>query len=94
LTRAAFIADQRASHGVPVAVACRALGVSQSWFFKWHGRPPTPAQQRRVELDKAVAAAFTESKGTYGSPRIHDDLKEAGWQVSEKTVAKSMAGRG
>lgn len=94
MSRAAFIADQRASYGVPVAVACRALGVSQSWFFKWHGRPPTPGQQRRAEIDKAVAEMFAASKGTYGSPRIHRDMKDAGWQVSEKTIAKSMARQG
>jgi transposase InsO family protein len=79
---------------VPYAVACRALGISESWFWKWHGRPPTPTRQRRAELDKAVAAAFADSRGTYGSPRIFDDLKEAGWRVSEKTVAKSMARQG
>ena len=32
---AAFIAAQRAEHGVPVAVACRALAVSPAWFYKW-----------------------------------------------------------
>jgi putative transposase len=94
LTRAAFIADQKASCGVPYAVACRALGVSESWFWKWHGRPPSPAQQRRAEVDKAVAELFAASRGTYGSPRIYDDLKEAGWRISEKTVAKSMARQG
>ena len=31
---AGFIATQRAEHGVPHAVACRALGVSQAWFYK------------------------------------------------------------
>jgi hypothetical protein len=67
LSRAAFIAGQKTSHGVPYAVACRALGVSQSWFFKWHHRPPTPAEQRRAEVDQAVAAVFEASKGTYGS---------------------------
>jgi putative transposase len=94
LSRAAFIADQRTSYGVPYAVACRALGVSESWFFKWHGRPPTPGQQRRAEVDKAVRVAFEASKGTYGSPRIHRDLTEAGRKISEKTVAKSMARQG
>jgi putative transposase len=94
LSRAAFIADQKASHGVPYAVACRALGVSQSWFFKWHYRPPTPAEQRRADVDQAVAAAFEASKGTYGSPRIHAELRAGGWRVSEKTVAKSMARQG
>ena len=94
MSRAAFIADQKASHCVPYAVSCRALGVSESWFFKWYDRPPTPAEQRRAEVDQAVAAAFEASKGTYGSPRIHADLVAAGWRISEKTVAKSMAGQG
>jgi transposase InsO family protein len=91
LSRAAFIAGQKTSHRVPYAVACRALGASQSWFHKWHHRPPTPAEQRRADVDQAVAAAFEASKGTYGSPRIHAELRAAGWRVSEKTVAKSMA---
>jgi putative transposase len=91
LSRAAFIAGQKASYRVPYAVSCRALGVSESWFHKWHDRPPTLAEQRRAEVDRAVADAFGASKGTYGSPRVHRDLTEGGWRVSEKTVAKSMA---
>jgi putative transposase len=94
LSRAAFIAGQKTCHGVPYAVACRALGVSQSWFHKWHHRPPTPAEQRRAGVDHAVAAAFEASKGTYGSPRIHAELRAGGWRISEKTVAKSMARQG
>jgi transposase InsO family protein len=94
LSRAAFIAGQKTRHGVPYAVACRALGVSESWFFKWHDRPPTPAEQRRAEVDQAVAAAFEASKGTYGSPRIHAELRAGGWRISGKTVAKSMARQG
>jgi hypothetical protein len=78
LSRAAFIADQKASYVVPCAVACRALGVSESWFFKWHHRPPTLAEQRRAEVDAAVKAAFGASKGTYGSPGIHARLVGAG----------------
>jgi putative transposase len=94
LSRAAFIADQKTCHGVPYAAACRALHVSESWFRKWHDRPPTPAEQRRAEVDQAVAAAFEASKGTYGSPRVHAELRAGGWRVSEKTVAKSMARQG
>jgi putative transposase len=91
---AAFIADQRAEHGVPQAVACRALGVSESWFYKWHNRPPTPARRRQVELDAAVRRFFDASGATYGSPRVHADLRADGWRVSEKTVAKSMVRQG
>jgi HTH-like domain len=94
LSRAAFIADQKASHRVPYAVSCRALGVSESWFHKWHDRPPTWAQQRRAQMDKAVADEFKGSQQTYGSPRIHAELVAKGWRVSEKTVAKSMARQG
>jgi len=91
---AGFIADQRTSHRVPHAVSCRALGVSESWFYKWHNRPPTPAQARRAEVDKAVKARFAASNGTYGSPRIHADLVEEGWRISENTVAASMCRQG
>lgn len=91
MSLAAFIADQRASHRVPYAVSCRALSVSESWFYKWHDRAPTPRQTRQAELDAAVAAAFEASRGSHGSPRLTTDLREDGWQVSEKTVAASMA---
>lgn len=91
MSRAAFIACQKASHGVPYAVACRALSVSESWFHKWHRREPTASEQRRVQVDAAVKAAFEASKGSYGSPRVHAQLRAEGWKISEKTVAKSMA---
>jgi transposase InsO family protein len=94
---ASHIASQRTLHGVPHAVACRALGVSESWFYKWRGRPPTPRQARRTRLDAAVRGSFDESggsPGTYGSPRVLADLLDAGWKVSAKTVAASMASQG
>lgn len=96
MSLAAFIADQRTSHQVPHAVACRALSVSESWFYKWHhrSRQPAPSEQRRVELDAAVAEAFVAAHGLHGSPRILVDLRATGWVVSEKTVAKSMARQG
>ena len=97
MTVASFIAAQRTDHRVPHAKCCRWLGVSQSWFYKWRERPPTPRQQRRVELDSAVKASFDDSGGTphtYGSPRVFEDLVEAGWEVSQNTVAASMARQG
>jgi transposase InsO family protein len=88
---ARFIAAQRTEHRVPHAVACRALGVSQSWFYKWHGRGLSPRAARRVELDQAVAGVFWARQGTYGSPRITAELREQGRRVSLNTVAVSMA---
>ena len=94
---ARFIAAQRTEHRVPHAKCCRWLGVSESWFYKWHDREPTARQQRRAALDAAVKASFEDSggtPGTYGSPRVHADLAAAGWRVSVNTVAGSMARQG
>ncbi len=88
---AAFIGSQRTEHGVPHAVTCRALGLSESWFYKWRERPQTPRQVRRAELADKIRKIFDASGGTYGSPRVTLDLWAAGYRVSENTVAKLMA---
>ncbi len=90
----AHIAAQRTDHGVPHAVACRALGVAESTFYKWRNRPPTPAQRRRAGVDAAVKACFDASGGTYGSPRVRAQLRRDGLAVSKKTVEASMARQG
>ena len=94
---ARFIAAQRTEHRVSHAKCCRWLGVSESWFYKWKDRPPTARQARRAELEAAVKASFDDSggtPGTYGSPRVWEDLVAAGWKVSINTVAASMARQG
>jgi transposase InsO family protein len=91
---ARFIADQRTFYRVPYAVCCAILGVSVSWLYKWLDRPATARQQRRGELDAAVLKMFTASRRSYGSPRIHADLLEAGWTVGVNTVADSMRRQG
>jgi putative transposase len=87
---AAFIAAQRAEHRVPHAVSCRALGVSQSWFYKWAHGDTSPGRARRAALAAEVARLFKAHKGKCGSPRITADLRDAGWAVSVNTVAKLM----
>jgi putative transposase len=91
---ARFIADQRTFHRVPVAVCCAMLGLSVGWFYKWVKAPVTGQLARRRELDAEVAKLFQASERTYGSPRIHRDLREAGWTVGENTVADSMRRQG
>jgi putative transposase len=86
---AALIAARRAD-GIPVAVACRALGVSRSWFYKHKDGRLSPRAQRRARLKAEVARLFARHAGKYGSPRITADLKDAGWRVSENTVATLM----
>ena len=91
---AEFIKCCRTTFGIPHAIACQALGVSQSWFYKWINRAPTARQQRRVRLDAEIKRLFTASGGTYGSPRITDDLREADWKISPNTVAERIAALG
>lgn len=90
MSTARFIAGQRTEHGIPHAVACRALGVSEAWFYKWRDREPTVRRERRERLDAAVRKSFEASGCSYGSPRVHADLAAEGWRVSVNSVASSM----
>jgi transposase InsO family protein len=88
---AGFIAAQRAEHQIPHATACRALGVSPAWFYKWRDGDASRRRARRQQLTTEIRRLFAAHRGRYGSPRITADLREAGWRVSENTVAKIMA---
>jgi putative transposase len=45
-------------------------------------------------MDRAVKVMFGKHRGLHGSPRLHADLREDGWTVSEKTVATRCAAKG
>ncbi|WP_326793872.1 IS3 family transposase (plasmid) [Streptomyces sp. NBC_00841] len=91
-----MISDQRTEYDIPHTVACRALGVSEAWFYKWRRRPsePTKREARRRQLEERITYFFRESGDTYGSPRVTLDLWAEGWQVSVNTVAEIMADLG
>ena len=91
---AGFIVSQRAQYGVPHATCCRALSVSQAWFYKWAHGDASPRRARRAQLATAIGQRFAQHRGCYGSPRIAADLREAGWRVSVHTVARIMRERG
>ena len=97
---ARFIADQRTNYAVPVALTCALLGISISWFYKWWQRALSPCHLyttrdlRRDTIDRAVKVMFVKQRGLHGSPRLVEDLRQDGWVVSEKTVAKSMRRQG
>ena len=90
---AALIATQRVQHQIPHTVACRALGVSRSWSDQHKALAP-PRAARQAALAAEVRRLFRAHRGTYGSPRITADLREAGWRVSENTVAAVMREQG
>ena len=91
---AGFIAAQGAQYRIPHATACRALGVSQAWFYKWRHGDASPRRARREQLRIAIGRLFAAHRGRYGSPRITADLCEEGWRVSVNTVAQIMAEQG
>ena len=80
---AVLIAAQRADYGIPHTLSCRALGVSQAWFYKWRSGDGSPQRHRRKALAATIAWLFTRHRGTYGSPRITADLHDMGWRVSK-----------
>ena len=63
-------------------------------FTKWNNGTLTPRAARREALAAEVGRLFRAHRGTYGSPRITADLREAGWQVSKNTVAAIMREQG
>jgi putative transposase len=83
-----FIAREAAHH--PVALSCRVLGVSRAGFYAWRGRPPSVRARTDAELTTVIHRLHRESRGIYGSPRIHADLQAAGRRHGRKRVARLM----
>src|SRR3954468_1596044 len=86
--RYAFIDEHRKTW--PLAVMCRVLKVARSGYQAWRKRAVNSHSVRRAELAEKIRPIFIASRGTYGSPRVHRELVEAGEQVDRKTVAKVM----
>ena len=86
--RYAFIEDH---HTVwPIAIQCRVLAVSRSGYYEWRRRPVSERAQRRESLTAAVRKIHVGHRQSYGSPRVHRELRAQGEAVNEKTVAKVM----
>lgn len=67
--------------------------VSQSGYYKWLKEGRTKENKRSVwdrEIKEKIKESFYTSGATYGSPRVHDDLMEAGYDISLKTVGRKM----
>jgi transposase InsO family protein len=73
---------------------CKALGVSRSGYYAWHGRGISARERRRRELAMQIAVAHEQSRRTYGSPRVYRELRAKGEKVCENTVAAIMRAEG
>jgi putative transposase len=74
----------------PAAVMCRALGVSESGYHAWRTRPPSRRARRDAELTTLIRVAHDDSKGIYGAPNIHRELRDQGVRIGKKRVARLM----
>jgi putative transposase len=83
-----FIQAQKAHF--PVEFLCEQLGVSRSGFYAWSRRPASARQEEDQKLAAEVAQAHRDSRGVYGSPRVHAQLRAQGRRVSRKRVARLM----
>jgi putative transposase len=73
---------------------CKQLGVSRSGYYAWKRREPSQRQREDAVLVDKIRTIHTESRGTYGSPRVLDDLKEGGFEVGRRRVARLMRENG
>lgn len=87
-----FVRDHSGRY--PVRRMCRVLGVSDSAYYAWWGRP----ESRRVREDRRllveIKAIHSAKRETYGSPRVHAELKAQGLRLGEKRVARLMRAGG
>jgi len=89
-----FILAEEAHHAI--ALLCRVLQVSRSGYYAWRGRQPERggAPSARARADGAllpdIRRIHTQSRGTYGSPRVHAELRGEGTRCGRKRVARLM----
>ncbi|HSY24690.1 MAG TPA: IS3 family transposase [Polyangiaceae bacterium] len=88
----AFIAAEEVAF--PVIAMCRMLDVSPSGYYAWKMRPEPVTKAADVKLALAIAGAHGRSRGIYGSPRVHRDLKARGLRIGKKRVERLMRENG
>ena len=90
--RFAFIAAEKARY--PVGLLCRCLRVTRSGFYAWLRRPPSLRSREDLLLTRQLRLIHAIHRRTYGRPRLHRAMREEGYRVSEKRVARLMRAAG
>ena len=84
-----FIAAKKAEHSIQIM--CRVLEVSRSGFHAWARREPSARALADAALSERIAEIHTDSLKTYGSPRVHAELRlQDGMRVGRKRVERLM----
>lgn len=84
-----FIEAEKVEHR-NVSKACGLLEVSRSAFYEWHQHTPSDRARADVELLERIQVIHEDSRGTYGSPRVHRELHRQGMCVRRERVARIM----
>jgi putative transposase len=74
----------------PVGQQCCALGVSRSGYYAWRERGKKGEDDSRRALIEHIRRIHKKSRRTYGSPRIHAELRAEGVVCNRKRVARLM----
>ena len=74
----------------PVHLMCRMLGVSRSGYYCWKMRPPSKRSREDAALIEKIREIHQRSRETYGSPRVHAELRVLGTRCSRKRVERLM----
>ncbi len=73
---------------------CRMFGVSSSGYYAWNSRAPSARSIRDAELTARIRHYHARSRGAYGAPNIHEDLRDEGIRIGKKRVARLMKADG
>ena len=76
-----------------VVSLCKALGVSTSGYYAWLTREPSKHRRSDLLLADRIEVLHRQLRGNYGRPRIQADLRDEGFRVSDKRVARIMRER-
>jgi putative transposase len=73
---------------------CRVFAVSSSGYYAWAKRGPSARALEDARLTARIRMYHVRSKGRYGAPNIHADLRDDGIHVGKKRVARLMKAEG
>jgi putative transposase len=74
----------------PIATMARVLGVSETGYHAWRHRSPSTHALADAALLKRVRTVHASSRETYGSPRVHAELRAGGERHGRKRIARLM----
>lgn len=70
------------------------LGVSRSGFYAWNSRSPSARSMADGDLTGRIKTIHQASRQSYGAPRVHAELADAGVRVGRKRVERLMKAAG